>query len=42
MIMQIRKPEHEGTLLKESWKEKFRKRTEQDWSMFYWKEVEKE
>ena len=40
--MQIRKPENEGTLFREQWKEKFRKRTEQDRSKICWKEVEKE
>ena len=27
MVMQVRKPENEGTLFREKWKEKFRKST---------------
>ena len=40
--MQIRKSENEGTLFREKWKEKFKKRTEQDWSKICWNEVENE
>ena len=42
MIMQIIKPESEGTLFREYWKERSRKMTEQDWTKIYWNEVENE
>ena len=34
---EIRKSENEGTLFREKWREKFRKRTEQDWNKICWK-----
>ena len=42
MVMQIIKPENEGTLFREHWKERSRKRTEQDWTKICWNEVENE
>ena len=35
-------PENEGTLFTEYWREKLRKRNEQDWSKMCWNEVENE
>ena len=32
MVMQIRKPENEGTFFREQWKEKCRKRTRTRWN----------
>ena len=32
MVMDIIKLENEGTFIREQWKEKFRGRSEQDWS----------
>ena len=40
MVIQIRKLENDGTLFRESWREKFRKRTEPHWSKISLKEVE--
>ena len=42
MAMHIRKSENEGILFREQWKEKFRKRSEQDWVKVCLREVENE
>ena len=41
MVIHIRKPENEGTLLRE-WQKKIRKRFKQDWSKVCGREVESE
>ena len=42
MVMQIRKPENEGTFLGNNEKKNEGKEQEQDWSKICWKEVENE
>ena len=42
MVMQIRKPENEGTLSREYEKKNAGKEEGQDWSNVFWKEVENE
>ena len=42
MVMQIRKPENEGTFLGSNEKKNARKEQGQDWSMICWKKVENE
>ena len=42
MVIHIRKPENEGTLLREWQKKKIRKRFKQDWSKVCGREVQSE